>query len=48
MPAGWPDGSADVWPGGVPEHTAEALGVALWAAAQGEGADVRAGAKAKA
>jgi len=46
--AGWPEGAADVWPGGVPEHTAEALGVALWAAAQGEGADVRAGAKAKA
>jgi hypothetical protein len=45
--AGWPEGSADVWPDGVPEHTAEALGVALWAAAQGEGADVRAGAKAR-
>jgi hypothetical protein len=45
--AGWPEGSADVWPGGVPEHTAEALGVALWAAAQDEGADVRAGAKAR-
>ena len=47
MTAGWPEGSADVWPEGVPEHTAEALGVALWAAAQGEGADVRAGAKAR-
>jgi hypothetical protein len=46
--AGWPEGAADVWPDGVPEHTAEALGIALWAAAQGEGADVRAGAKAKA
>jgi hypothetical protein len=45
--AGGPDGAADVWPDGVPEHTAEALGVALWAAAQGEGADVRAGAKAR-
>jgi hypothetical protein len=45
--AGWPEGSADVWPEAVPEHTAEALGVALWAAAQGEGADVRAGAKAR-
>jgi hypothetical protein len=48
MTAGWPEGSAGVWPDGVPEHTAEALGVALWAAAQGEGADVRAGARAKA
>jgi hypothetical protein len=46
--AGWPEGAADVWPDGVPEHTAEALGVALWAAAQGMSADVRAGAKAKA
>lgn len=46
--AGWPEGAGDVWPDGVPEHTAEALGVALWAAAQGEGADVRAGARAKA
>jgi len=46
--AGWPEGAADVWPDSVPEHAAEALGVALWAAAQGEGADVRAGAKAKA
>ena len=45
---GWPEGSANVWPDGVPEHTAEALGVALWAAAQGMNADVRAGAKAKA
>jgi hypothetical protein len=44
---GWPEGAADVWPDGVPEHTAEALGVALWAAAQGMNADVRAGAKAR-
>ena len=45
---GWPEGAAEVWSDGVPEHTAEALGVALWAAAQGPDADVRAGAKAKA
>lgn len=46
--AGWPEGAAEVWPDGVPEHTAEALGVAIWAAAQGVDADVRAGSKAKA